>query len=47
MSVEEQLAIFLYTIDHNERNQAIENRFLYFGKTISWVFNNVLMAILT
>ncbi|KAF9604273.1 hypothetical protein IFM89_004979, partial [Coptis chinensis] len=44
VQVEEQLAIFMYTISHNERNRTIQERFQHSGETISRHFNNVLNA---
>ncbi|RWR85031.1 putative nuclease HARBI1 [Cinnamomum micranthum f. kanehirae] len=46
VTVEEQLAIFLFTIAHNERNRVMQNRFQHSGETISRYFNKVLSAIL-
>lgn len=43
--IEEQLAIFLNIIGHNERNRVIQERFQHSGETISRHFNNVLKAI--
>ncbi|XP_012088403.1 uncharacterized protein LOC105647032 isoform X2 [Jatropha curcas] len=43
--IEEQLAIFLNVIGHNERNRVIQERFQHSGETISRHFNNVLKAI--
>ncbi|XP_072093479.1 uncharacterized protein [Arachis hypogaea] len=43
--IEEQLAIFLNIIGHNERNRVIQERFHHSGETISRHFNNVLKAI--
>lgn len=45
VSIEEQLAIFLNIIGHNERNRVIQDRFQHSGETISRHFNNVLKAI--
>ncbi|KAL5709743.1 hypothetical protein ACHQM5_020396 [Ranunculus cassubicifolius] len=45
MSVVEQVAIFLITVGHNERNRMIRDRFQHSGETISRHFNNVLRAI--
>ena len=39
MSFEEQLAIFLMTIGHNERNRMIQEQFQHSGETISRHFN--------
>ena len=35
VTVEEQVAIFLFTIAHNERNRVMQNRFQHSGETIS------------
>lgn len=43
--IEEQLAIFLSIVGHNERNRVIQERFQHSGETISRHFNNVLKAI--
>ncbi|EYU24015.1 hypothetical protein MIMGU_mgv1a011395mg [Erythranthe guttata] len=43
--IEEQLAIFLNIVGHNERNRVIQERFRHSGETISRHFNNVLKAI--
>ncbi|GFP83644.1 putative nuclease harbi1 [Phtheirospermum japonicum] len=43
--IEEQLAIFLNIVGHNERNRVIQERFQHSGETISRHFNNVLRAI--
>lgn len=43
--IEEQLAIFLNVIGHNERNRVIQERFQHSGETISRHFNNVLKAV--
>lgn len=43
--IEEQLAIFLSIVGHNERNRVIRERFHHSGETISRHFNNVLKAI--
>uniref|UniRef100_A0A7C8ZPL5 Uncharacterized protein n=1 Tax=Opuntia streptacantha TaxID=393608 RepID=A0A7C8ZPL5_OPUST len=45
VSIEEQLAIFLNIIGHNERNRVIQDRFQHSGETISRHFNNVLKSI--
>ena len=34
VTVEEQVAIFLFTIAHNERNRVMHNRFQHSGETI-------------
>ena len=44
--VEEQVAIFLFTIAHNEHNRVMHNRFQHSGETISRYFNKVLGAIM-
>eukprot|EP00268_Persea_americana_P009979 TRINITY_DN1400_c2_g1_i3.p1 TRINITY_DN1400_c2_g1~~TRINITY_DN1400_c2_g1_i3.p1 ORF type:complete len:222 (+),score=4.37 TRINITY_DN1400_c2_g1_i3:852-1517(+) len=46
VSVEEQLAIFLYTVGHSQRNQIMQNIFQHSGETISRYFNSTLNAIL-
>ncbi|XP_038725512.1 uncharacterized protein LOC120016669 isoform X2 [Tripterygium wilfordii] len=43
--IEEQLAIFLNFIGHNERNRVIQEWFQHSGETISRHFNNVLKAV--
>ncbi|KAI8031058.1 putative nuclease HARBI1 [Camellia lanceoleosa] len=43
--IEEQMAIFLNIVGHNERNRVIQERFQHSGETISRHFNNVLKAI--
>ncbi|GLU12156.1 hypothetical protein SLE2022_288590 [Rubroshorea leprosula] len=43
--IEEQVAIFLNIVGHNERNRVIQERFQHSGETISRHFNNVLKAI--
>ncbi|KAK3018390.1 hypothetical protein RJ639_003845, partial [Escallonia herrerae] len=40
VSIEEQLAIFLNIVGHNERNRVIQERFQHSGETISRHFNN-------
>ncbi|KAK1273324.1 hypothetical protein QJS04_geneDACA022212 [Acorus gramineus] len=45
ISVEEQVAIFLNTVGHNERNRATQHTFQHSGETISRHFNAVLNAI--
>ncbi|KAL7089961.1 hypothetical protein ACP275_12G009600 [Erythranthe tilingii] len=45
VAIEEQLAIFLNIVGHNERNRVIQERFRHSGETISRHFNNVLKAI--
>ena len=44
VKVEEQVAMFLLTVGHNERNRVIQERFQHSGETISRHFNNVLNA---
>ncbi|XP_059312579.1 uncharacterized protein LOC132063865 [Lycium ferocissimum] len=44
--VEEQLAIFLFTLAYNERNRVVQNRFQHSGETISRYFNKCLKACL-
>ncbi|KAH0633741.1 hypothetical protein KY284_036527 [Solanum tuberosum] len=44
--VDEQLAIFLFTLAHNERNRVVQNRFQHSGETISHYFNKCLKACL-
>ncbi|XP_030479340.1 uncharacterized protein LOC115696587 [Cannabis sativa] len=44
VSVEEQLAIFIFTLAHNERNRVVQNRFQHPGETISRHFNKYLQA---
>ncbi|KAI3458942.1 hypothetical protein Pfo_015605 [Paulownia fortunei] len=46
LSVEEQLAIFLMTIGHDERNRMLQERFQHSGETISRHFNTVLKALM-
>ncbi|KAF3791344.1 hypothetical protein EJ110_NYTH14636, partial [Nymphaea thermarum] len=45
ISVEEQVAIFLLTIGHNERNRACQNTFQHSGQTISKYVNIILGAL--
>ncbi|KAF6167107.1 hypothetical protein GIB67_041362 [Kingdonia uniflora] len=45
MKIEEQVAIFLNVIGHNERTRVIQERYQHSGETISRHFNNVLKAI--
>ena len=45
VKVEEQVAMFLLIVGHNERNRVIQERFQHSGETISRHFNNVLNAI--
>ncbi|KAM6577251.1 hypothetical protein CsatB_029088 [Cannabis sativa] len=44
VSVEEQLAIFIFTLAHNERSRVVQNRFQHSGETISRHFNKCLKA---
>lgn len=46
IKIEEQLAIFMYTIGHNQRTRVVQELFQYSGETISRHFNNVLNAIM-
>ncbi|CAI0550353.1 unnamed protein product [Linum tenue] len=46
-SVEEQVAIFLYTLAHNARNRVVNFFFRWSGETISHHFHGVLKAILS
>ncbi|KAI3969963.1 hypothetical protein MKW92_052870, partial [Papaver armeniacum] len=46
VTIEEQLAIFLLTIGHNEDNKMLQERFQHSGETISRYFNEVLRAIM-
>ena len=41
VTVEEQLAIFLMTIGHNETNRNLQERFQHSGETISRHFNSL------
>ncbi|KAL5726080.1 hypothetical protein ACHQM5_009151 [Ranunculus cassubicifolius] len=43
--IEEQLAIFMLTVGHNERNRLLQERFQHSGETISRHFNTVLNVI--
>ncbi|XP_010521713.1 PREDICTED: uncharacterized protein LOC104800545 isoform X2 [Tarenaya hassleriana] len=43
--IEEQIAIFLNIVGHNQRNRVIQERFRHSGETISRHFNNVLKAV--
>ncbi|XP_039119011.1 uncharacterized protein LOC120255181 [Dioscorea cayenensis subsp. rotundata] len=47
VSIEEQVAIFLYIVGHNTKNRTMRIEFLQSGETISRYFNNVLRAICT
>ena len=44
--VEEQVAIFLNTVGHDERNRAESFTFFRFGQTVSYYFHKVLHACL-
>ncbi|OIT38393.1 hypothetical protein A4A49_52422, partial [Nicotiana attenuata] len=44
--VEEQLAIFEFTLAHSERDRVVQNRFQHSGETISYYFNKCLKACL-
>ena len=44
-TVQEQVAIFLLIISHNQRNRLVAERFQHSGHTISIYFNKVLKAI--
>ncbi|OIT28137.1 hypothetical protein A4A49_59151, partial [Nicotiana attenuata] len=46
IKVEEQMAIFVFTLAHNERNIVVQNRFQHSGETISRYFNKCLKACL-
>lgn len=46
VTVEEQVAIFLATVGHSERNRVMQIRFQHSGQTISKYFNAVLNALL-
>ncbi|RWR86423.1 putative nuclease HARBI1 [Cinnamomum micranthum f. kanehirae] len=46
VSVEEQLAIFLFTVGHSQRNRVMQNRLQHSGETISRYFNQTLDAVL-
>lgn len=46
MSVEEALAMFLWTCGHNESNRNVQNRFKHSGETVSRKFGEVLDAVL-
>ncbi|XP_020531706.1 uncharacterized protein LOC110008480 [Amborella trichopoda] len=43
--VEEQVATFLNTVAHNERNRVMQAQFQHSGQTISYYFNKVLKAV--
>ncbi|KAF3772067.1 putative nuclease [Nymphaea thermarum] len=45
ISIEEQVAIFLLTVGHNERNRACQNTFQHSGQTISKYVNLILRAL--
>ena len=46
ISVEEALAMFLWTCGHNQSNRNVQNRFKHSGETVSRKFGDVLEAIL-
>ncbi|KAI3467750.1 hypothetical protein Pfo_024413 [Paulownia fortunei] len=46
VSVEEQLAIFLMTTGHDERNMMLQERFQHLGETISHHFNTILKSLM-
>ncbi|XP_059658445.1 protein ALP1-like [Cornus florida] len=45
VTVEEQVAIFLLTVSHNERNRVVAERFQYSTSTISYHFHAILKLI--
>ncbi|KAF3790698.1 hypothetical protein EJ110_NYTH03083 [Nymphaea thermarum] len=45
ISVEEQVAIFLLTVGHNERNRACQYMFQHSGQTISKYVNVIVRAL--
>ncbi|KAF3785633.1 hypothetical protein EJ110_NYTH27101, partial [Nymphaea thermarum] len=45
ISIEEQVAIFLLTVGHNERNRACQNTFQHLGQTICKYVNLILRAL--
>ena len=45
VTVQEQVAIFLLTICHNERNRLAAERFQHSGETISKYFNRILKKV--
>ena len=47
VSVEEQVAIFLYTLSANASNRTLQGRFQHSGQTISTYFNKVLQSIMS
>uniref|UniRef100_A0A8R7URF2 Nuclease HARBI1 n=1 Tax=Triticum urartu TaxID=4572 RepID=A0A8R7URF2_TRIUA len=47
VSVEEQVAIFLYTLSANASNRTLQGRFQHSGQTISIYFNKVLQSIMS
>ena len=47
VSVEEQVAIFLYTLSANASNRTLQGRFQYSGQTISTYLNKVLQSIMS
>ena len=46
LQVEEQVAMFLHTIAHYEKNRVIKFHFMRSGQTVSKYFNNVLHSII-
>ncbi|XP_020525675.1 uncharacterized protein LOC105420989 [Amborella trichopoda] len=46
LAIDEQVAIFLSTITHDQRNRVVQERFQHSRQTISCFFNRVLKAIL-
>lgn len=46
MSVEEALAMFLWTCGHNQSNQNVQNQFNHSGEAVSRMFGDVLESIL-
>ncbi|KAF6145537.1 hypothetical protein GIB67_037570 [Kingdonia uniflora] len=47
VDVDEQVAIFLYAIGHDERNRIVKERYQHFGETISRHFNTVLDVVVS
>ncbi|XP_058093877.1 uncharacterized protein LOC131239943 [Magnolia sinica] len=45
VNVEEQLAMFLFTVGHNASNRQVQKRFHHSGETVSRHFNNTLNAL--
>ncbi|XP_057770902.1 uncharacterized protein LOC130990693 [Salvia miltiorrhiza] len=46
LTVDEQVAIFLYILAHHQKNRTMKTNFLRSGETISRYFNKVLSAVL-